>query len=325
MKISGGTLKNYSKTRWTTASETIESVLNLEKVLKKIVEDNILTNDQINKSNNTTLGDCFLSLAKTSATIKKLLIQQYAKFRQYCINILNKRFEEFDNDLYLLGYFLMPNFRSNSIWLKFGNTCESGNILIAHLQLYKEKKYLYDKVYIQGHDIPIIWWNSIEPEPEYLQELALKILAIVPNSVSCERNFSLLTWLTGNKRTQIDIQNLESIAKLCTYYNSNAKKELSYFANEITEDEVLKILNQTNINTFEERLEKEGFDKDQLLLINNIDVNETHTTTKENLNLLLETNEILENINEETNQILEQDNYDDYDWDPKDFINSDDD
>ncbi|CAG8698507.1 15929_t:CDS:1, partial [Dentiscutata heterogama] len=120
-------------------------------------------------------------------------------------------------------------------------------------------------------------------------------------------------------------------------------------------DEVLKILNQTNINTFEERLKKEGFDKDQLLLINNIDVNETHTTTKKNLvlflennldlnneifiddlenfpdeddnneNLLLETNEILENINEETNQILEQDNYDDYDWDPKDFINSDDD
>ncbi|CAG8635539.1 27338_t:CDS:2, partial [Racocetra persica] len=35
MNISGGVLKNYSKTRWTTASETIESILNLEKVLKK--------------------------------------------------------------------------------------------------------------------------------------------------------------------------------------------------------------------------------------------------------------------------------------------------
>ncbi|CAG8786753.1 16838_t:CDS:2, partial [Racocetra fulgida] len=35
MNITGGSLKNYSKTRWTTASETIESVLNLEKVLKK--------------------------------------------------------------------------------------------------------------------------------------------------------------------------------------------------------------------------------------------------------------------------------------------------
>ncbi|CAG8779760.1 9073_t:CDS:2, partial [Cetraspora pellucida] len=130
--------------------------------------------------------------------------------------------------------------------------------------------------------IPIIWWNSIEPEPKYLQELALKILAIVPNSVSCERNFSLLTWLTGNKRTQIDIQNLETIAKLCTYYNSNAKKELSYFANEMIKNEVLEILNQTNFKTFEERLEKEGFDKDELLLFNNLDFSESYIT-RENL------------------------------------------
>ncbi|CAG8789362.1 26220_t:CDS:2, partial [Gigaspora rosea] len=108
--IIGGSLKNYSKTRWTTASETVESVLNLEKVLKKIAEDNIFTNEQI-KSKNATLGDCFLSLAKTSATIKKLPIHQYSEFRNYCYNVLNKQFKEFDDDLYILGYFLTPNYR----------------------------------------------------------------------------------------------------------------------------------------------------------------------------------------------------------------------
>ncbi|CAG8832937.1 22199_t:CDS:2, partial [Cetraspora pellucida] len=204
----------------------------------------------------------------------------------------------------------------------------------AHLRLYKEKKYPYDQPYAQGYDIPIIWWNSIEPEPKYLQELALKILAIVPNSVSCERNFSLLIWLTGNKRTQIDIQNLETIAKLCTYYNSNAKKELSYFANEMTEDEI----------------RKEGFDKNELLLFNNLDFSESYMTREnlvlfleENLDLnneifiddlenfpdiedndedsLLETNEVLENI-EQTNQIS---GHDDYNWDSEDYLNSDND
>ncbi|CAG8801385.1 17474_t:CDS:2, partial [Gigaspora rosea] len=35
MNITGGGLKNYSKTRWTTASDTIESILLLENVLKK--------------------------------------------------------------------------------------------------------------------------------------------------------------------------------------------------------------------------------------------------------------------------------------------------
>jgi hypothetical protein len=37
MNITGGNLKNYTKTRWTTASEAVESVLHLEKVLKKVI------------------------------------------------------------------------------------------------------------------------------------------------------------------------------------------------------------------------------------------------------------------------------------------------
>ncbi|RIB01822.1 hypothetical protein C2G38_2150288 [Gigaspora rosea] len=215
MNITGGGLKNYSKTRWTTASDTIESILLLENVLKKIVEDGIFTNDQISN--------------------------------------LGFKNGQFSRIITIVG----------SIWQKFGRDRASGNILIAHLQLYKENKYPYDATYVQGHDIPITWWNSIEPIPNYLQELALKILAIVPNSASCERNFSLLTWLTGNKRIQIDIQKLETIAKLHTYYNSNAKKELSYFADEMNENEVLKILNQTNIETFEKILEEEDLDKDE--------------------------------------------------------------
>ncbi|CAG8762334.1 12328_t:CDS:2, partial [Cetraspora pellucida] len=105
-------------------------------------------------------------------------------------------------------------------------------------------------------------WNSIEPEPKYLQELVLKILAIVSN---------------------------KTIVKLCTYYNSNTKKELSYFANEMTKNEVLEILNQTNFKTFEERLKKEGFDKDELLLFNNLDFSELYIT-RENLVLFLEEN-----------------------------------
>jgi hypothetical protein len=59
----------------------------------------------------TTLGDCFVSLAKTAAAIKKLPLRQYSQFRTYCIEALNARFNEFDDDLYLLCYFLTPNFR----------------------------------------------------------------------------------------------------------------------------------------------------------------------------------------------------------------------
>ncbi|CAG8825672.1 16710_t:CDS:1 [Cetraspora pellucida] len=117
----------------------------------------------------------------------------------------------------------------------------------------------------------------------------------------------------------------------------------------MTKDKVLEILNQTNIKKFKERLEKEGFNKDKLLLYNNLDFNKTYTITKENLilfleenldlnneifiddlenftneenneDLLLNSNKILEYINKQISQISEQDNYD---WEPEDFIDSD--
>ncbi|RIB16740.1 hypothetical protein C2G38_2189086 [Gigaspora rosea] len=215
-----------------------------------------------------------------------------------------------------------------SIWQRYRNDYTSYNILVAHLRLYRDKIKPYDASYIQGHDTPIVWWNSIEIEPNYLQELALKVLAIVPNN----------------------IQKLETIAKLCIYYNSNTKKELSYFANLISEKDILEILNQTNIEMFETILDREGLNKNELLISNNLDSDETYTT-KDDLvlfletsldlddktfiddlekfpnednyeNLLLETNEILENIEKKDNQISGQD---DYNWNPEDFLNSDDD
>ncbi|CAG8513158.1 22297_t:CDS:2, partial [Gigaspora rosea] len=213
-KIDGGGLKNYSKTRWTTASDSVESVIHLEKVLKKIAEDNILTNDQINniinQSKCANLGDCYLSLAKSAATIKKLPIHQQPEFRRYCFSIINKRFKEFDDDLYLLGYFLTPNFR-------------------------------------------------------------------------------------------------KTIAKLCTFYNSNAKKELSYFANEMAEEELLKILKQTNSKTFEKTLKKEDFDKKILF------------------NDYLESNSDSDSLSQKNNEENQTFEPEDYDWNPEDLLMADDD
>jgi hypothetical protein len=137
----------------------------------------------------------------------------------------------------------------------------SGYILTAHLRKYKNYMEPYDASYIPEHDIPISWWNTIEPEPDYLQELALKVLAIVPNSASCERNFSLLSWLTNNKRIQLDVQNLESIAKIYSFFNTNAKKALPYFSAKMTEEQVLQVLNESNGQILEEEI----IDQEELL------------------------------------------------------------
>ncbi|RIB29784.1 hypothetical protein C2G38_2027416 [Gigaspora rosea] len=63
----------------------------------------------------------------------------------------------------------------------------------------------------------------------------------------------------------------------------------------MTEEELLKILKQTNIKTFEKTLKKEGFDKEKLLLNDDLESNldldslsESNINTKENLILFLE-------------------------------------
>jgi hypothetical protein len=129
-----------------------------------------------------------------------------------------------------------------------GNDVDSGYILISHLRLYndKTKENPYNEPYMLGYDIPLKWWETIESEPNYFQQLALKVLAITPNSASCEQNFSLLSWLTDNRRLQLDVENLESIVKICCFSNTNAKKELPYFSANMSENQILQILNEMN-------------------------------------------------------------------------------
>ncbi|RHZ66306.1 hypothetical protein Glove_308g11 [Diversispora epigaea] len=141
-----------------------------------------------------------------------------------------------------------------NIWRNMNKDLSSGYILTAHLRKYKNYMKPYDASHIPEHDISINWWNTIEPEPDYLQELALKVLAIVPNSASCD-------WLTNNKRIQLDVQNLESIAKIYFFFNTNAKKGLPYFSAKMTEEQVLQVLNELNGQILEEEI----IDQEELL------------------------------------------------------------
>src|ERR1043166_1093899 len=60
----------------------------------------------------STLADCYLGLARLGAAIKNLQRNDHRAFRQDCIKIFNKRFEEFDDDIYLICFFLHPGISS---------------------------------------------------------------------------------------------------------------------------------------------------------------------------------------------------------------------
>jgi hypothetical protein len=57
------------------------------------------------------LSDCYLGLARISFAIKRLPHNFNPSFRNYCIEKINERFLGFDDDNYLLAFFLNPLFR----------------------------------------------------------------------------------------------------------------------------------------------------------------------------------------------------------------------
>ncbi len=66
------------------------------------------------------------------------------------------------------------------------------------------------------------------------------ILLIYPNSASCERGFSTLDWLIRKRRQNLNVEKLELMTKLITYYKSNVPKELVFYRKKITESEIMK-------------------------------------------------------------------------------------
>ena len=101
--------------------------------------------------------------------------------------------------------------------------------LCSQLKKYKDREEPFDIPFSYEDDDAITWWECMECEPNYIQNVAIYVLSICPNSASCERGFSTLGWLTGKRRQRLSVERLESMTKLISYYRSNAPKELSFY------------------------------------------------------------------------------------------------
>lgn len=188
------------------------------------------------KSSNMAL--IFLELIKMAVAIKQLPNSLNSEFKKKCISVFNKRWAQFDIDIYLVTYFLHPNYRGNfnyfyfllyilylfysnlldkgfqdktfrqvaltamQIWSKFGGNENSCKILLNQLRLYYNHKAPYDMEYTNNYDTPELWWSTCRQPKNYIQELALKLFSITPHQASCERVFSILNWMIGKRRTR---------------------------------------------------------------------------------------------------------------------------
>ncbi|RIB04622.1 hypothetical protein C2G38_2148936 [Gigaspora rosea] len=65
------------------------------------------------ESRDSTLADCFIYLIKLASTIYQMPQDQHVIFRRHCVNSINRRLLEFNNDIYYLAYFLHPKFKGH--------------------------------------------------------------------------------------------------------------------------------------------------------------------------------------------------------------------
>ncbi|CAG8760916.1 17103_t:CDS:2, partial [Rhizophagus irregularis] len=97
------------------------------------------------------------------------------------------------------------------IWINMGGDKLSSADLIFQIQSFYLRKKEYNIPYSASRGDVLTWWilyNSVHSEENYIQKLALKILAITPYNARFEK--------------------LEAMVKLYRYYITNAQKELKY-------------------------------------------------------------------------------------------------
>ncbi|GET65405.1 ribonuclease H-like domain-containing protein [Rhizophagus irregularis DAOM 181602=DAOM 197198] len=276
--IAGGGLKTYIKIRWTTVHKCTSSVYRLKDALLHVLLDNHereISNEAVKailkkrgffddicilsdilelikkailmlEGSNVTLADCYLHLLRIAAFFKSMPTDDYKELRNSCISIFNKRYKEFDEDIYLLGFFLHPKYRGHGIrdnqferlrkcalriWKNLGHKKNSGLELDAQLRAYFDNSEPYNTSY-SVHDTAYHWWNSIvDRKFSSLSRLAKVIFSITPHSASCERLFSAMGWLFGRRRINLQPETIETMAKIYLYSLKHAKKDLNYTSN----------------------------------------------------------------------------------------------
>ena len=84
-----------------------------------------------------------------------------------------------------------------------------------------------------------------------MQEFALSLFSICPNSTSCKRRFSTCGWITNKRWLWLGVERLESMLKLITYYRSNTLAKLGFFGKRdkpnsfnLSEDNINSIINK---------------------------------------------------------------------------------
>ncbi|CAG8453719.1 6330_t:CDS:2 [Cetraspora pellucida] len=140
------------------------------------------------EANEATLADCFAYLIGLAVAIERL--SEMNTFKTSAINIFNRRYEEFLHPLYLLAYYIHPQYRGKG--LKDNGFRKAA---LTSLELWQNLGHTR----LEGTDIPKIWWGYEEDQISVNDETSLDNIT---------SNYS--TTLLIEEIIDLGIENLES-------------------------------------------------------------------------------------------------------------------
>ena len=122
----------------------------------------------------------------------------------------------------------------------------------------------YNAEFSTTSESPINWWQTIFDGGNQLQRFAIKLFSVSPHSASCERQFSSLGWIFGDRHQRLKLESVKSLGKVQRYILSNAEKELNYF--KIHDEEYIKNLMNMAIVNNEDQYDDDLVDNSNLFL-----------------------------------------------------------
>ena len=139
-----------------------------------------------------------------------------------------------------------------------GKTNYERKELMHQMKLYRTRQKPFD-IDLGDSEFPITWWSSMEDnfskEKDYLVQLALKLYSVTPHAAGCERVWSSLGWLYGKRRNRLELNKIENMYKLASYYHAHAKQELPYYSIGKSSEEVCDVIIDAHLNLDDDLIE----------------------------------------------------------------------
>jgi hypothetical protein len=200
-----------------------------------------------------------------------------------------------------LGYFFHPSHRGKglkegdfhqivywSIEILINNIDggkNSASKLILQMSDYKDYKEPYNYEYVSRKYSIESWWRITERDNSWIGKIASIINFITLYNVSCERLFLVLGWICLKCHFRLSVDWMLIIAKLHTYYVSNAFKKMNYAFSGLIQNDFLNELNKSfnDITKFSEtEIDDQEKKYDQTDKDDNLDQDNKETLARDN-------------------------------------------